>query len=298
MYKDHNDLNRFELRDRYNASVREQNKMNLDKIQSIYESRKEKENVMREFQTFKNDTMDFLVTEALSYIPIRYNVLESEESKAKMKNTIYSFVKENGATTLLNKMNIKTRLLSEMSLIVENTYNSIIEKCDSCKKDTFNIMPSDTTKFYRSLENMKADKVGEKIRDRVEKAIEDLVQGNMIDKVDMEETAEKIRDKVNSLKNPSEEVKQEFTRMYTREVNEKRDSRPKNLLECIFFSTSYAIVKNEKYKNQFLKEHGKIDFPKIREISIGSYTALETLNTINLMEMNTEVIKDIINGIK
>ena len=298
MYKDHNDLNRFELRDRYNASVREQNRMNLDRIQSFQESRKEREIVMREFEQFKNDTMDFLVTEALSYIPLRYHVLESDESKAKMKNTIYSFVKENGATTLLNKMSTKTRLLSEMSLIVENTYNSIIEKCDSCKKDTFNIMPSDTTKFYRSLENMKADKVGCKIRERVEKAVEDFVQGNMNDKVEMEETAERIRDKVSSLKNPSEEVKQEFVSMYNRQVNEKRENRPKNLLECIFFGTSSAILKNEKYKTQFVTESGKMDFPRIREISKGSYAALETLNTINLMEMNTEVIKDIVKGIK
>ena len=98
-----------------------------------------------------------------------------------------------------------------------------------------------------SLENMKADKVGCKIRERVEKAVEDFVQGNMNDKVEMEETAERIRDKVSSLKNPSEEVKQEFVSMYNRQVNEKRENRPKNLLECIFFGTSspFAILFNK-----------------------------------------------------
>lgn len=295
---------RLEIQDRINSNIKEQRINEQNEYLSFSEKKYELRKLREKYEQFQNNTKDYLLTEGINYIvdKVVRNIsenninIDSNNMLPICKSTILNFVKENGADNIVDNICTKTLFLNEFSNVVCEAYSNIMEKCNPEDKTTFCIKNSDNDKFYRSLDTLDGDQMSDKIGKRVSMAIDNLVQNNVNDKLDMEELAEKIKEKADQYKN-KDEVAQEFTKIYKGTILEKQESRNKNILESMVNKMTRAILTDKELKTSYVNESGKLDTSSIIETAIGMYTVLETLNTLRFKEVDANYISEVLSGI-
>ena len=72
-----------------------------------------------------------------------------------------------------------------------------------------------------------------------------------------------------------------YKKQYNRIIN-----RPKSLYEQMMFTLSDSIIHNDKLKNKYCEENGKVNFEKVEETINCMYTFLEMINTMKLHDIN------------
>ena len=148
------------------------------------------------------------------------------------------------------------------------------------------------------------DKITEKINQRVCDSIENFVQSNVNDKLDLEELAEKTKEKIENIKAKNEEERQKieesFMLQYNRGVQKikQRTNRRVGVYEQIMDSVTRSIVSDQVIRESFTAESGKLDMEKIRGKVTVMYTFLEMLNTAKMANVNEAFIENVIKSIK
>ena len=102
----------------------------------------------------------------------------SDDTKNFNRSLVAGYIKENGATNLIESFKGKTALLSELAYIIENSYKSILEEVDQNEESTY-IVSKDEENFF---ENIKSDDTVEDlcdiIRTRVANDTRDFMDSN------------------------------------------------------------------------------------------------------------------------
>lgn len=295
---------RLEIQNRINSNREERRVNEQNEYLSFSEKKYELRKLREEYELFQNNTKDYLVSEGINYIVSKVvKAITENNTNITMNNilpicksTVINFVRENGADNIVDDICTKTLFLNEFSEILCETYSNIMEKCNPEDKTTFCIKNSDNDKFYRSLDTLNGDQMSERIGKRVSMAIDNFIQNNVNDKLDMEELAEKIKEKADKYKN-KDEVAQEFTKIYKGTILEKQEGRNKNILESMINKMTRTILTDEELKTSYVNESGKLDTSSIIETAIGMYAVLETLNSLRFKEANADYISEVLSGI-
>ena len=267
----------------------------------ILEQQYATEKRQKEFSAFTSESKDFLLTEALTYIlrkclPDNIN----EALMARGKAVVESFVKEEGSYSLLNRFKTKTLFLSELASIVEETHKKVIHGCEG-KDAPFKISNSDMKAFHDKLDTMDSNQVTKEIVSRDTKAEEEFVKANAKDRETLEELSSSTEEKLNSIKNKDPEkedqIKKEAVMFYKQKVDAVTN-RKKGILESIVVRMGASIVSEEALLQQFRLESGKLDTQKIIDTSEVMYTFLEMVNTLQIKDVDSKYLQEILSSIK
>lgn len=251
--------------------------------------------------SFLVEAKNMLVTEAIFKL-VKDSVPDtiSESLLTIAKNITSNFVAEEGADSLLSRFKTKTIFLSEMSNIVSDTHDKIVENAKETFADDFTIKNSDLEAFYTRLEQLDYDKMTIAIRGKVGKAEQDFVQANIDDRMAMEKFAEESKEKIDSIKAKSQEtedaMKQEQAQIYKESVNSILD-RKKSILEVLVNKTSQSIITNTDMREAYTLESGKLNTSSIIDTAEMMYTFLEAVNTAKIKEITPEYLTSVIDSI-
>ena len=272
----------------------------------LNDKKREKEllEAKREYSEFISNSRDYFLVESMNMI--LQNSLEesvSEEDREYGKALIEGFVKENGSLKLLSEMSNRSLVLSGIATLVKEAHEKVLHSCKECDSKTFKISKTVDSEFFDKLIGLDDKEISEKINERVCSALEDFVQANVNDKLDLEELAEKTKEKIDNIKAKNSEERQKIEESYTLQYNKEvqkikqRTNRKVSVYEQIMDSMTRSIVSDESIRESFLLESGQLDTGKIRNKVNVMYSFLEMLNTTKIVKVNESYIEKVLKSI-
>lgn len=285
------------LYDSYNVVLKENENKEKERLAKLQKEREDKEKSLKEYTKFLNTCKSYFIVEGM--MNVINNSMSNNPSiqydKNICRNLILNFVNESGPDLTLLKMSETTCFLSEMANIIYESVESVEESCNKEDHKTFKIKNSINTDFFDKL-NMATDtQLTKCICDKIQKGTEEYMEGVMQDKKNMEETANKIKEKVDSLKTKDESVKESYYKLYESRINESRKARPKGLLETLIYNISRKSIKDESLRESFTTG-GKLDIDKVEKAANSIYITLEAMNTTRFREFDKDLFRDIVKG--
>lgn len=255
---------------------------------------------------FKKKVTDAYVVEGLTVLvdnclsPI---LIREDYHQKLVRQLVTNFVNEEGSAKLLNKFKSTSYAMSEMAYIIETTIQSILEKAKQDESKSFKLDKEDKEKFYTKLEKVDVDDAVTKITDRVRTQQQEFVNNNMEEKAALsaaltktqnkvEDNKAKLAEKANSEKAKESAVKIEesYIAMGKRRATDIRNSRTKNIFECMVYNLSKAAMINESAGQAFI-DNSRLNMDKIVEhceTLCTFITALDSLKIINVDEAYVE----------
>ena len=255
---------------------------------------------------FKKKVTDAYVVEGLTVLvdnclsPI---LIREDYHQKLVRQLVTNFVNEEGSAKLLNKFKSTSYVMSEMAYIIETTIQSILEKAKQDESKSFKLDKEDKEKFYTKLEKVDVDDAVTKITDRVRTQQQEFVNNNMEEKAALsaaltktqnkvEDNKAKLAEKANSEKAKESAVKVEesYIAMGKRRATDIRNSRTKNIFECMVYNLSKAAMINESAGQAFI-DNSRLNMDKIVEhceTLCTFITALDSLKIINVDEAYIE----------
>ena len=255
---------------------------------------------------FKKKVTDAYVVEGLTVLvdnclsPI---LIREDYHQKLVRQLVTNFVNEEGSAKLLNKFKSTSYAMSEMAYIIETTIQSILEKAKQDESKSFKLDKEDKEKFYAKLEKVDVDDAVTKITDRVRTQQQEFVNNNMEEKAALsaaltktqnkvEDNKAKLAEKANSEKAKESAVKVEesYIAIGKRRATDIRNSRTKNIFECMVYNLSKAAMINESAGQAFI-DNSRLNMDKIVEhceTLCTFITALDSLKIINVDEAYVE----------
>lgn len=280
---------------RLNAKIEEKAASDRERQYRLLEAADQQRIRNGKYSTFVTESKNYLLGESI-YKLVKGVLTESTDSILlnAAKNICHEFVSEEGAQNLLRRFSTQSVFLSEIASIVEESHKGIIESAKEQINDDFTIHNSDLENFYSKLDQLDYDNMANAIRIKVSKAEEDFVQANINDRLDMEEIANKTKEKIDQIKAKSvdveNEIKQEFTQMYNESVSNIRN-RKKSILESIVYHVTESIMTDDKLREKYTLENGKFNTKGAIELSEVMYTFLESVNTAQIKDITPEFLE-------
>ena len=218
---------------------------------------------------------------------------------------VEQFIDEQGGpSTLLSAMAGKTYLLSRIATVVEAAAEKAEEEADDVDKATGDV-PEDSKKdMFDELEKEEdVDAAISVIADRITSAEEEFVRKNSEDKKKIEDIVSDINDRIDAVKQKddmSDESKdtaeEELEQESTRRIAEVYSGiKPKPLFEFMVRKNCDIIIKDKELKETFRNEAGKLDMDRIVDTTSYMYGFLEFVNTLGLVKIDDEYIKEMVN---
>ena len=167
--------------------------------------------------------------------------------------------------------------------------------------DTVNLDPKQT--MFQELEKEKEVKDAiELIRTRVPDAEQAFINRNAADKKKIDQLLSKISNNINTVEkianddDTNSKIAKENAVIAKRKIDEITNNKPLTIFERMTRNLTGSIIKNESIKDKYLTESGEIDTPLIIESSKVMYAFLETLNTLQLEDINSKYIQNILSN--
>ena len=284
-----------------NVEAEEQKLSYQEHAKLVAEQRDRADRRRANYNKFLTESKEFLVSEAMSQLLLQCLPGDLDpQLKAVGRNCCENFVKEEGVNNILRNCK-KTLFLNEFAIILEETHKKVVLGAADNKKDEFEIDNSTMKDYYDKLRGMNYEPMCKAIVTRVADAEKDFVQSNIKDREQIESAAEKAKDKIDAIRtkdeDTAEDIKEEFTIMYKKEVN-SIENRRRNILESIIRHMGKNIVADDTNRNDFIQESGKLNMNRIIDTSEVMYTFLEMVNTTQLREVNAQYLEGVLKSIK
>lgn len=161
------------------------------------------------------------------------------------------------------------------------------------------------SKMFDELEDEEdVQKAIELIRTRVADAEETFIRNNAEDKKKMNELLNKISNNVKTVedladKDPAAvEAAKESAMYYKGKMNDVKFERELTVFERMSRILTENIVKNDNIKDMYLNEAGQLDIPLVVESAKVMYAFLETLNTIQIENVDEKYITKVFADMK
>lgn len=252
------------------------------------------------FNSFSESVSHALLTECIYYVyrkSMRESLLEQENITAMMRAMVGDFIKEDAAD-ILYKMRTKSATLSEMYNLINTTKKKILEAdgFDRMDPSTYRIDPVVKDEFFEKLDNMDTESISNAIRDRVANAVDDFMINNKKDHDRILSVVQMTKDKLDSVQSEPEEVKESYEYMSKRAISKIRN-RKKGIFESMVMAMCESVMKDDQLKEEFA-EGAKLNIPKIIDRIETMYTFIESVNTMNLYDVNEEYMQSVIEGLR
>ena len=164
------------------------------------------------------------------------------------------------------------------------------------------------SKMFDELEDEEdVQKAIEIIRTRVADAEETFIRNNAEDKKKMDEILTKISNNVKTVEDLDSKDKkdenaiknaQESAMYYKGKMNDVKFNRDLTIFERMSRILTENIVKNDNIKDMYLTEAGQLDVGLVVESAKIMYAFLETLNTIQIENVDEKYISKVLNDMK
>ena len=262
---------------------------------------------------FKKKVTDAYVVEGLTVLvdnclsPI---LIREDYHQKLVRQLVTNFVNEEGSAKLLNKFKSTSYVMSEMAYIIETTIQSILEKAKQDESKSFKLDKEDKEKFYTKLEKVDVDDAVTKITDRVRTQQQEFVNNNMEEKAALsaaltktqnkvEDNKAKLAEKANSEKAKESAVKVEesYIAMGKRRATDIRNSRTKNIFECMVYNLSKAAMINESAGQAFI-DNSRLNMDKIVEHCETLCTFITALDSLKIIHVDEAYIEKMLADIK
>ena len=262
---------------------------------------------------FKKKVTDAYVVEGLTVLvdnclsPI---LIREDYHQKLVRQLVTNFVNEEGSAKLLNKFKSTSYVMSEMAYIIETTIQSILEKAKQDESKSFKLDKEDKEKFYTKLEKVDVDDAVTKITDRVRTQQQEFVNNNMEEKAALsaaltktqnkvEDNKAKLAEKANSEKAKESAVKVEesYIAMGKRRATDIRNSRTKNIFECMVYNLSKAAMINESAGQTFI-DNSRLNMDKIVEHCETLCTFITALDSLKIINVNEAYIEKMLADMK
>lgn len=262
---------------------------------------------------FKKKVTDAYVVEGLTVLvdnclsPI---LIREDYHQKLVRQLVTNFVNEEGSAKLLNKFKSTSYVMSEMAYIIETTIQSILEKAKQDESKSFKLDKEDKEKFYTKLEKVDVDDAVTKITDRVRTQQQEFVNNNMEEKAALsaaltktqnkvEDNKAKLAEKANSEKAKESAVKVEesYIAIGKRRATDIRNSRTKNIFECMVYNLSKAAMINESAGQAFI-DNSRLNMDKIVEHCETLCTFITALDSLKIINVNEAYIEKMLADIK
>lgn len=262
---------------------------------------------------FKKKVTDAYVVEGLTVLvdnclsPI---LIREDYHQKLVRQLVTNFVNEEGSAKLLNKFKSTSYVMSEMAYIIETTIQSILEKAKQDESKSFKLDKEDKEKFYTKLEKIDVDDAVTKITDRVRTQQQEFVNNNMEEKAALsaaltktqnkvEDNKAKLAEKANSEKAKESAVKVEesYIAMGKRRATDIRNSRTKNIFECMVYNLSKAAMINESAGQAFI-DNSRLNMDKIVEHCETLCTFITALDSLKIINVNEAYIEKMLADMK
>ena len=262
---------------------------------------------------FKKKVTDAYVVEGLTVLvdnclsPI---LIREDYHQKLVRQLVTNFVNEEGSAKLLNKFKSTSYVMSEMAYIIETTIQSILEKAKQDESKSFKLDKEDKEKFYAKLEKVDVDDAVTKITDRVRTQQQEFVNNNMEEKAALsaaltktqnkvEDNKAKLAEKANSEKAKESAVKVEesYIAMGKRRATDIRNSRTKNIFECMVYNLSKTAMINESAGQAFI-DNSRLNMDKIVEHCETLCTFITALDSLKIINVNEAYIEKMLADMK
>ena len=262
---------------------------------------------------FKKKVTDAYVVEGLTVLvdnclsPI---LIREDYHQKLVRQLVTNFVNEEGSAKLLNKFKSTSYVMSEMAYIIETTIQSILEKAKQDESKSFKLDKEDKEKFYTKLEKVDVDDAVTKITDRVRTQQQEFVNNNMEEKAALsaaltktqnkvEDNKAKLAEKANSEKAKESAVKVEesYIAMGKRRATDIRNSRTKNIFECMVYNLSKTAMINESAGQAFI-DNSRLNMDKIVEHCETLCTFITALDSLKIINVNEAYIEKMLADMK
>ena len=251
---------------------------------------------------FKRSVTDALVTESIVCLVsscIDSIILKEEYNQTLVRQLATNFVQEEGSFDLLNRFKSASYMLSELAYVINNSVTSIMEKADPKDKSSLTIDKKDKEKFFKTLDNVSADKAIDTIRNRVMNATQKFIDSNTKGKMEIKnvlantkEKIEKSREKANGAA-----LAESHAFIGQRQIMDIREGKVQNVLEAMVYAVSRQALKNEDAKKIFV-ENASLNMDKVVEHCEVMFTFLTTLDTCKIANIDEAYIEEMLNDLK
>lgn len=260
--------------------------------------------MQKEYSEFISNSRDYFLSEAINYtLQKSLNEDTTQENREYGKALVESFVQNNDSIKLLREFSQKSLFLANMASIVNEAHRQVVHSCKEGNCGTFTISKTIDSKFFDKLVGMSDEKINNAINQRVCDSIEDYVQCNINDKLDLDELAEKTKEKIDNVKAKTEEernkIVESYTIQYKKQVDsiKKRSNRKVGVYEQLLHSITNSIISDSTILESFTTESGSLDINSIKEKVTVMYTFLEMLNTTKMVKVDQKYIEEIIKNV-
>ena len=258
------------------------------------------------FSKFSEQVYDDLLSSALKGIYIsslQENHELSDRALAIASDNIDHYIKENGGSAaLMNKMKGKTYLLDNIVNAVKEAHDETMDKVDKEDPETYDLDDKAKEDMFDKLENdQDTDHAIEVIATRVGDAETNFIKKNSDDKQKISTIVDKANSAIKDTEqdpdmNQDEKNKDiEFAQKESmRMISNVRYGGFTTVMENMVLDNTEFIMKDKQLKESYTEESGKLDMAGIMESSLVMYGFLEFVNTIQLDNVDTKYIKNIL----
>ena len=185
------------------------------------------------------------------------------------------------------------------------TINTDPEDPDSMIGDEPDSKATGKAKMFEELEDEEdVRKAIDLIKDRVADAEEAFIKRNAEDKRKIDNLLGKISDNVKKVEDLSDndsdkaKVAEEAVSIAKHQYDNIVEQKELTIYEAFVRNLTTSILNNTDVVNDYLTESGTLDMANIEQSARVMYTFLETLNTLQLEDVNSKYIEKILNEMK
>ena len=256
------------------------------KATEYYEEMVNKNSLPKKYSDFITSVKEeFLADCIYSVFNESLNVFDRRNKKQELvkKALVSNFIKEQGVNSLLSKFRTKNALLSEFALIVDNAVNAVTETTDVFNINSWTIDTDIKNKFTSDLDNCNSKEAIITITDRVADAETEFVNDNMRRKMEIDNIMQSKKEKLDSIEDKSEEIKESVAASYDRKIKAIKNRHVSSIYQVIAESMTKNALSDEELRSIYIKE-GNLDMDTLLEDAGIIYTFLETLNTTEMVD--------------
>ena len=286
----------------------------LHEYSKILEAQSKKSRIQSRYANFSENVKINLLAETVSDIAssamkkvnerLGKTIFENQDMYGTLNAITYQFIRENGSASgiLYNMVNGPTTMyLESLAKLIKDTQRAVLEdlsaNLDNNGEGKFQMSKNMHDDFVaKSKELYGRNELVDSIADRVADSINDFVQQNAEDKEKIVGALTATKEKIDSMKGASEELKESYARLGRRYVTDVRE-RKHGLLNEMVVAMSKGVMKNDALRSEFT-EDAHLNVGKIVTKVSTMYTFLETVNSMRLIKVNEDYIKDVLNSLE
>lgn len=240
-------------------------------------------------ETLMINALDIIFNEALK----KLDVNDVTNNRLVYLNEFIN--EQESITKLLRECKTKNFMLSHIVFELEKAYDRIVTEAE--KEENVELVvkvdDKDIEDYIDQLDKLEVDRIAEIIADKVSASIADFIINNQKDKQAIQDAILHSQKKIDST--VDQELKEHYEIRCKKDIKNIRNRRYKSLFEVMVNNVAEFTYKSGN--KEFIKE-SSLDLDRIMESVTIMYTFLEFTNTMGLVDVNEEYIKNILNQMK